>query len=93
MFVPKFMFIWAKSRMDKEAIFIEWIDCVKCRFLKPHVEKRAEENWYTFQIFRFDDASVKEFNVEAVPMLIFRWDWVVSEILWEEQIVTLISNQ
>ena len=91
--IRELMFIWAKSRMDKEAIFIEWIDCVKCRFLKPHVEKRAEENGYNFQIFRFDDASVKEFNVEAVPMLIFRWDWVVSEILNEEQIVTLISNQ
>ena len=77
----------------KELIYIEWDSCPRCSFLKPFVEKRAKENWYTFQIFRFDDASVKEFNVEAVPMLIFRWDWVVSEILWEEQIVTLISNQ
>ena len=91
--IREFMFIWTKSRMNKEAIFIEWIDCVKCRFLQPHVQKRAEDNWYEFQVFRFDDASVKEFNVEAVPMLIFRWDWVVCEILNEEQIVNLISNQ
>ena len=91
--IRELMFIWTKSRMNKEAIFIEWIDCVKCRFLKPHVQKRAEDNWYEFQVFRFDDASVKEFNVEAVPMLIFRWDWLVSEILNEEQIVNLISNQ
>ena len=91
--IREFMFIWAKSRMNKEAIFIEWIDCVKCRFLKPFAQARAEKNWYEFQVFRFDDASVKEFNVEAVPMLIFRWDWVVCEILNEEQIVNLISNQ
>ena len=77
----------------KEAIFIEGESCSKCHMMKPHVKKRCEENWYEFQVVRFDDVSVKEFDIQAVPMLIFRWDWVVSEVLNEEQIVHLISNK
>lgn len=61
--------------------------------MKPHCQKRADDNWYTFQVFRFDDSSVKEFDVQAVPMLVLRLDWVVNDILGEEQIVALISNQ
>lgn len=76
-----------------EAIFIEWDSCSRCYVMKPHVQKWAENNWYEFQTFRFDDASVKEFNVQAVPMLVLREDWVVKEILNEEGIVNLISNQ
>ena len=87
------MFIWTKSRMNKEAIFIEWIDCTKCRFLKPFAQSRAEDNGYEFQVVRFDDASVKEFDIQAVPMMILRIDGIVSEILSEENIVALISNQ
>ena len=81
-----------KNKM-KEDIYVEWESCSKCYVMKPHVQKRCEENWYEFQVVRFDDVSVKEFNVQAVPMLIFRWDWIVNEILNEEQIVNLISNK
>lgn len=77
----------------KEAIYIEGPDCAKCHMMKPHVQKRAEENWLEFQTFRFDDASVSEFNVESVPMLVLREDWVVKEILNEEWIVLLVSNK
>jgi hypothetical protein len=85
--------LYSKYKNMKEAIFIEWESCSKCHMMKPHVKKRCEENWYEFQVVRFDDVSVKEFNIHAVPMLIFRWDWVVSEVLNEEQIVHLISNK
>lgn len=86
------MFISTKSRKNmKEAIFIEWDSCSKCYLMKPHAQKRAEENWYEFQTFRFDDASVKEFNIQSVPMLILREDWVVKEILDMDGIVNLIS--
>ena len=81
-----------KNQM-REAIYIEWENCSKCMMTKPHVQKWCEENWYQFQVVRFDDTSVKEFNVQAVPMLVFRWDGLVSEILNEEQIVHLISNK
>lgn len=81
-----------KNQM-KEAIYIEWENCSKCMMMKPHVQKWCEENWYEFQVVRFDDTSVKEFNVQAVPMLVFRWDNLVTEILNEEQIVHLISNK
>lgn len=77
----------------KEAIFIEWDSCVKCHMMKPHAQKRAEDNWYEFQTFRFDDASVKEFDVQAVPMLVLREDWVVKKILDMDGIVNLISNK
>lgn len=75
-----------------EAIYIEWDSCSKCYLMKPHVQKRAEENWYELQTFRFDEASVKEFNVQSVPMLILKEDWVVKEILDMDGIVSLISN-
>lgn len=77
----------------KEAIFIEWESCSKCYMMKPHVQKRANENWYEFQNFKFDDASVSEFQVESVPMLILKEDWVVTQILDMDWIVALISNQ
>ena len=83
---------YQKKKM-KEAIYIEWDSCSKCYLMKPHAQKRAEENWYEFQTFRFDEASVKEFNVQSVPVLILKEDWVVKEILDMDGIVALISNQ
>lgn len=77
----------------REAIFIEWESCSKCHMMKPHVEKRANENGYEFQVFRFDDSNVKEFKIESVPMLVLREDWIVKEILDMESIVHLISNK
>ena len=61
--------------------------------MKPHAQKRAEANWYEFQVFRFDDTSVKEFDIQSVPMLILKEDWVVNQILDMDGIVHLISNQ
>lgn len=84
--------LYNKYKM-KEAIYIEWDSCSKCYLMKPHAQKRAEENWYEFQTFRFDDTSVKEFNVQSVPMLILKEDWVVKDILDMDWIVNLISNQ
>ena len=87
------MFISTKSRNNmKEAIFIEWDSCSKCYLMKPHAQKRAEANWYEFQTFRFDDTSVKEFDIQSVPMLILKEDWVVKETLDMDGIVNLISN-
>ena len=77
----------------KEAIYIEGLDCAKCHMMKPHAQKWAEDNWYEFQTFRFDDANVSEFNVESVPMLVLREDWIVKEILDMDGIVHLISNK
>lgn len=76
----------------KEAIYIEWESCSKCYMMKPHAKRRAEDNWYEFQNFLFSDVNVKEFQIDSVPMLILREDWVVNQILNEEGIVNLISN-
>lgn len=75
----------------KEAIYIEWESCSKCYMMKPHAKRRAEGNWYEFQNFLFSDVNVKEFQVDSVPMLVLREDWVVNQILNEEGIVNLIS--
>ena len=75
----------------KEAIYIEGDFCSRCSFFKPFAQKRTDANWYEFQTFRFDEASVKEFNVQSVPMLILKEDWVVKEILDMDGIVNLIS--
>ena len=77
----------------KEAIFIEWDSCARCHQMKPHCQRYCEDNWFEFQTFRFDDASVSEFNVESVPMLVLKEDWVVKEILDMDGIVNLISNK
>ena len=75
----------------KEAIYIEWDSCSKCYMMKPHIQKRTDANWYEFQAVRFDEASVKEFNIQSVPMLILKEDWAVKEILDMDGIVNLIS--
>ena len=85
--------LYAKYIPMKEAIFIEWESCSKCHMMKPHAKKRAEDNWYEFQVFRFDDDSVKEFQIESVPMLVLKEDWIVSQILNDDWIVHLISNK
>ena len=77
----------------KEAIFIEWEACARCHQMKPHCQRYCEDNWYEFQTFKFDDASVSEFNVQAVPMLVLKEDWVVKEILDMDGIVNFISNK
>lgn len=77
----------------REAIFIEGEACSKCHMMKPHCQSRAEHNWYEFQVFRFDDAAVKEFQIESVPMLVLKENWAVNQILDMDGIVSLISNQ
>ena len=77
----------------KEAIYIMGNDCSKCHLLHPHVVERATVNGYSLQEFLFDDENVKEFQVESVPMLVLKTDWVVDQILDMDWIVHLISNK
>lgn len=76
----------------KEAIYIEWENCSKCYMMKPHIQKRCEENWYEFQAVKFDDVSVSEFDIQSVPMLVLRTE-MTQNILDEEGIVNLISKK
>lgn len=79
------------KKIMNEAIYIEWDNCSKCMMMKPHVKKRAEENWYDFQNFLFSDIAVETFKIESVPILVLRKDGEVIETLNEEWIVDLIS--
>lgn len=91
-FREKLVFKYHQNIM-KEAIFITGEDCSVCYMMKPHAQRRAEDNGYEFQVFRFDNENVKEFDIQTVPMLILREDGNVKEILNQEDIVNLISKK
>lgn len=76
----------------KECVFILGTDCAKCHLMKPHVKRWAEDYWHEFQVVRFDDESVKQFDVQSVPMLVIRENWETIQILDETGIVNLISK-
>ena len=61
--------------------------------MKPHAKKWSEDNGYEFQNFLFSDVSLQEFDIQSVPMLILKEDWVVDQILDMDWIVSLISNK
>jgi hypothetical protein len=52
--------------------------------MKPHAQRWCEDNGYDFQVFRFDDTSVSEFDVQSVPTLVLKEDGEVKQILNEE---------
>lgn len=85
--------LYSKYKPMKEAIYIMGNDCSKCHLMHPHVVERATKNGYSLQEFLFDDENVKEFQVESVPMLVLREDWVVTGILNYEEIVNFISKK
>lgn len=89
--IKKYTVYTVPKKIMREAIYIEWDNCSKCMMMKPHVKKRAEENWYEFQNFAFSDVWVKEFQIESVPMLVLKEEGEVKEILNEEWIVNFIS--
>ena len=51
----------------EKAIYYYSEDCVKCRFLEPHVEKRAEENWIKLEKRLY---TIAENEITSVPMLL-----------------------
>lgn len=81
-----------KYTVMDEAIFIEWEDCSKCLMLKPHVQKRAEENWYKFEAYKFNEIKIDFYEIKSVPMLFLKGKNFMR-IFNEEWIVNLISNQ
>lgn len=85
--------LYSKYFKMKEAIFIEWDDCVRCFTMKPHAQRWCEDNGYEFQVFRFDDTSVSEFDVQSVPTLVLKENGEVKQILNEEWMVWLISGK
>lgn len=85
--------LYRKYYIMKEAIYIEGESCSKCHMMKPHVQKRCDENGYEFQCVKFDDVSVQEFQINSVPMLILKENWMLEWILDEDWIVHLISNK
>lgn len=47
-YVENSVYTVTKNEM-KECVLITTNDCVKCKFVKPHLEKWCKENWYKFK--------------------------------------------
>lgn len=47
-YVENTVYTVTKNQM-KELVLITTKDCSKCKFIKPHLEKRCNENWYKFK--------------------------------------------
>lgn len=58
--------------MKDIAQYIYGEDCSKCKFLEPHVEKRAEE--MGIQLEKIPYSEVKDMEITSIPTLL--WDKV-----------------
>lgn len=70
----EFIDLLTKKYPMEEFVLITTPDCVKCRFLKPHVEKRCSENNYKFREMAYSD-WLKE--ISSVP----------SAMIWKDTIL------
>ena len=47
-YVEKPVYTVTKNQM-KEFVLVTTNDCVKCKFIKPHIISRCNKNWYKFK--------------------------------------------
>jgi len=68
--------------MKDIAQYIYGEDCSKCKFLEPHVEKRAEE--MGIQLEKIPYSEVKDMEITSIPMLLwdkaYDYDWIIALI-------------
>lgn len=78
-----FIDLLTKKYPMEEFILITTPDCVKCKFLKPHVEKWCKENWYTFKEMMYSKGMD---DITSVPCAmigedtILDYEWILSLI-------------
>lgn len=70
----------------KECVLVSTKDCVKCRYIKPNLEKRCNENWYKFKEMEYWPWMDE---VTSVPVAMI-WTDVMLNYEW---IIELISNK
>lgn len=68
----------------KDFILVTTPDCVKCKFIKPSVEKWCKENWYLFKETEYTEWMTE---ITSVPTAI-----IGEEVLDYEAILHLITK-
>lgn len=63
-----------KYKPMEEFILVTSSDCSKCKFLKPHVEKRCEEHKYKFKEMEYNQWFE---DISSIP----------SAIIWEDVVL------
>ena len=68
----------------KECVLISTEDCIKCKFIKPHLEKWCNENWYKFREKKYSD---KMSDITSVPSAKI-WNDVILNNEWILELIT-----
>lgn len=53
---------------------ISWVNCVRCKFIEPHLKFRAEKNGYTFEEKDINEASPEEIEWATQLPVIYFWE-------------------
>lgn len=53
---------------------ISWVNCMRCKFIEPHLKARAEKNGYTFEEKDVNEASPEEIEWATQLPVIYFWE-------------------
>lgn len=53
---------------------ISWVNCVRCKFIEPHLKSRAEKNGYTFEEKDVNEATSEEIEWATQLPVIYFWE-------------------
>lgn len=71
-----------KNQM-KECVLVSTESCSKCKFIKPHLEKRCNENWYKFKEMEYWPWMDEVTSVPCAMIgqdVILNYDWILELI-------------
>ena len=72
-----------KYKPMNELVLITTPDCSKCRFIKPSLENRCEENWYKFKEMEYWPWMDEVTSVPCAMIgedVILDFEWIVELI-------------
>lgn len=84
-YVERPVYTVTKNKM-KELVLVSTHDCVKCKYIKPHLENRCKENWYKFKEMEYGKWMDE---VTSVPCAMI-WNDVIIDY---DGIIELITNK
>ena len=83
--IEKPVYTVTKNNM-KECVLVTSADCVKCKFVKPHLEKWCKENWFKFKEMEYGPWMDE---VTSVPCAMIGDDVILDN----DGILELITNK
>lgn len=78
--------LYRNKKSMKEFVLVTTKDCSKCRFIKPHIEKRCNENWYKFKEMEYGKWMDE---ITSVPCAMIGDDVILDY----DGIIELITNK